>query len=203
MTRRILWFVGLTVFAACTLVPPLINLAPLQRIGILTFGLENAQGPLGEMATQRFVQDITAAQFAVQVLELGPERELLDEIGEERLRPEAFRALKEKYGANAFFFGTIEVSDIKPEIDLLDIVKTLSVRASFTVSITARLVNAENGATLWTDSVTAKETIAEVSLGEGRIPDFGLRDQNEAYRQMIDGLVLDLTRDFRPHRRLF
>jgi hypothetical protein len=181
--------------------PPMIDLFSMERIGLISFGLEKAQGKLDSIATQRFLQEVQWAQRGVQVVELGTREDVLADLGLDRLGPDAAKAIGDKYGVAAFFTGNVMVSDVRPEIDLATIIKTLSVRASFTIEISARLIDTDSGATLWTDSVSDDRSVAKLTIMEGRIPWFDLRSQEKVYRKMMDRLVTAITRDFRPTRR--
>jgi len=204
MRRAVVLAVVVFVYAACGPViiePPLVDLFSMKRIGLIAFDLEEAEGNLGDMATQRFLQEIQWAQRGVQVVELGTKEEVLAAVEQERLGPEAARAVGDRYGVTAFFTGFVRVSDIKPEIDLASIIRSLSVRASFTIEVTGRLIGTDSSATIWTDSVTDKKSVARLTLTKGRIPWFDLSSQDKIYRKMIDRLVIAITRDFRPSKR--
>jgi hypothetical protein len=110
----------------------------------------------------------------------------------------AYRALGERFGVAAVFTGRIRVSDIRPEIDILALVRHLSVRATFNIILSATLTSTESGGVMWTDSVEKRGEAAHIGVGPGGIFDFGLRDQEENYRRMVRRMVVDVTRDFRP-----
>jgi len=40
-----------------------------------------------------------------------------------------------------------------------------------------------------------------MSIGEDRVPYFDVRDQDEAYKRLIERLIYELTGDFRPTKR--
>ncbi len=183
------------------LVPPEIDLLPYENVGLISFAVENAEGQLDEMATQRFLQEITRFQRGVQVIELGPLDEVLRKINKKSLDQEAMRAIGEYFDVISFFHGTIKVSDVKPDIDIAALIKSLRVRASFNISMTARLFSTETGATLWTDSVFRKESLANLSLGQDQIPYFNIKDQGETHKKLVEHMVYELTRDFRPTKR--
>lgn len=86
-------------------------------------------------------------------------------------------------------------------MDISASIKSMRIQATFSMFITARLLSPETGAPLWTDSVQRKESSAYLSMGEGRIPYFDIRDQEEAYTSLIERLIYELTRDFRPAKR--
>jgi hypothetical protein len=201
MLKKSLLIFILFMIIACgpkVLIPPEIDLLPYENIGIISFSVENAEGQLDEMATQRFLQEITRSQRGVQVIELGPLDEVLGKINKTNLDLEAMRAIGEYFGVASFFHGKIKISDVKPDVDIAALIKSLSVRASFNISMTARLFSTETGATLWTDSVLRKESLANMSMGQNKIPYFDVKDQDETHKRLIEYMVYELTRDFRP-----
>ena len=204
MFKKSLLVFCLFMFVTCAplvLVPPEVDLLPYERIGLISFSVENAEGQLDEMATQRFLQDITRFQRGVQIIELGHLDEVLGKINKTSLDHEAMSAIGEHFGVTSFFHGKIKVSDVKPDVDIAALIKSLSVRASFNISMSARLYSAETGATLWTDSVFRKESLANMSISPDQIPYFGVRDQDETYKLLVERMVYELTRDFRPTKR--
>jgi hypothetical protein len=204
MFKKSLLAFMLLMFIGCgprILVPPEIDLLPYERVGLISFSVENAEGQLDEMATQRFLQEITRFQRGAQVIELGPLDEVLGKISKVDLDQEAMKAIGEQFGVTSFFHGKIKVSDVKPDVDIAALIKSLRVRASFNISMTARLFSTETGATLWTDSVFRKESLANVSIGQNQIPYFDVRDQDETHKMLVEHMVYELTRDFRPTKR--
>jgi hypothetical protein len=67
--------------------------------------------------------------------------------------------------------------------------------------MTARLFSTETGATLWTDSVFRKESLVNMSMGQDRIPYFDVKDKDETHKILVEHMVRELTRDFRPTKR--
>ena len=70
------------------------------------------------MATQYFLQEVTAAQ-RVPVIELGTADAVLADLGKTAFDREAALALGEKHGIDAFFIGEIQVTKVKPQVDVL------------------------------------------------------------------------------------
>ncbi|UCC40145.1 MAG: hypothetical protein JSV96_01420 [Candidatus Aminicenantes bacterium] len=203
MLRKSILIFVLFIFASCgtvVIVPPEIDLSPQERIGLISFSIENAEGNLDVMATQRFLQVMTTYQN-VQVIELGSLEAVLEKINKKTLDQEAIRAIGDHFEVNSFFYGKINVSDVKPMVDIGALIHRLQVRATFTISMTSRLFSTETGATLWTDSADRKETLAYMSMAKDRVPYFDVRDEEDAYKGLTERLVLDLTRDFRPTKR--
>lgn len=183
------------------LVPPEFDLIPFERVGLISFSLEDAEGELDKLATQRFLQEITYHQREVQIIELGSFDEVLGKVNKTALNPETAAAIGEHFGVTSFFYGEIHVSDVKPQIDISALLQSMRIRASFSITMTARFLSTETGATLWTDSVHRKESMAYMSMGKDQIPYFDVRDQEETYRELIERLIHELTRDFRPTKR--
>jgi hypothetical protein len=202
--KNILVLLFLGMFLGCgplVLVPPEIDLLPFQRVGLISFTLENAEGRLAEIATQRFLQDITYHQRGAQVIELGTLENVLDNIDKSTMDQDAAAAIGEQYDVTAFFFGKVSVSDVKPQIGIDAFTKSMSVQATFNISITARFISTETGATLWTDSVGRDDSIAALTMVQGQLPFFGLENQEKVYRDLVERLIRILTRDFRPTRQ--
>ncbi|MGH7545493.1 MAG: hypothetical protein ACREKI_04845 [Gemmatimonadota bacterium] len=175
------------------LMPPRLELAPYQRVGLAVFTIENAKGSLHEYATQRFAEHVLAAQTGFELLELGEQEVLLQEAGATRMDALAVRAIGDHYGVPAIFLGHITVSGVKPRASLLE---SLSLSAEVDVRMVVRLVSAESGGTLWTQSASATETVAGVTLSGGA-PVFASQDPNDAYGELVNHLVYTLTRDLR------
>jgi hypothetical protein len=183
------------------IVPPEIDLIPYERIGLISFTLEDAEGQLDKMATQLFLEEITYHHRGVQIIELGTLDEVLDKVNKTTLDQEAAITIGEQFDVTSFFYGNTNVSDVKPQVDINALIRSMRIRASFSISMTARFISTESGATLWTDSVYRKESIAYISMGRDKIPYFDVRDQGEAYRELIERLIHELTQDFRPTKR--
>lgn len=200
MLKKIAAFSALSLLlisCAGRMYPPALDLGPLRRVGLAEFSVEKAEGPLGRMAAQQFMEEILRWQ-RVEVVELGPLEDALLSVGADRPDPSAYQALGDRYGVGAVFSGRIRLSDVRPEVDLLNLIRRLSVRATFNIFLSATLVSTESGGVMWTNSADRKGEAARIGVGPGGIFDFGLRDQEENYRRMLRGMVHDITRDFRP-----
>jgi hypothetical protein len=150
------------------------------------FTIENAQGSLDELATQRFAEYVLDGQPGIELLELGSQAERVDAA--------AARRLGQEHGLRAIFVGHIVVSDVRPRVSLGG---GLRASADANVAMTVRLLSTETGGTLWTQSATTRESVAAVRLEGGTVV-FGASDPEEAYGALVDRLVFRLTGDFRP-----
>jgi len=199
------WIFALFAVAGCsakyTIVPPAVDLTGYETVGLVTFKVENAKGELDSLATQFFLQEVTAAQ-RVPVVELGRADEILSGIGKTAFNRDAALAIGEKHGVEAFFLGEIKISKVKPQVDLLaPLSKALFVRAKFDIAVTARLVSAANGATIWTQSSVREGTVGAFGMGADGVPTFGLQDKNETMNNLLREMMFQMTWEFRPSRR--
>ena len=190
----------LTAFAACggkrVLVPPRLDLMPYGRVALVIFTVENAKGSLHEFATQRFAEEVLAAQ-SIEVLELGEMTWLLDESGRTRYGPEEARFIGEDQGVPLVFVGHMVVSNVKPTASITGIPR---VGAEVDLSIAVRLLSTESGATVWRRSAEGTAMVGELAF-DGGIPSFGGRDPKDAYGDLVDPLIYEITRDLRPTYR--
>lgn|SRR5512143_1644312 len=182
------------------MVPPAIDLTQMGTVGLVVFKAANVKGDLDAVATQDFLEEITAAQ-RVPVVELGPADTVLADVGKTAFDREAALAIGQKHGVDAIFVGEIAVTKVKPQIDLAaPLTRTLFARAAMDLSVKVRLISTTNGATLWTNSAIRQGTVGSVGLDDG-IPVFAMRDKNAALNDLLRQTMFQLTWDFRPTRQ--
>lgn len=167
------------------LVAPLVDLSPHSRIGLVTLTSEGASGSLPTFATRRFAERMLRAQQGIEVLELGTVEGPVDAA--------MARRLGEQHGVRTIIVGHLVVSDVKPRATLFG---GASVSAEATLSLAARMLSAESGALVWSQSSRLRETLGAVSLVNGRAV-FSAQDPEEAYGEVVDQLVWNVTSDFR------
>ncbi len=183
------------------LVPPEIDLIPYEKVGLITFSLEEAESDLNTVATQRFLQEIMYAQRGVQILEIGTLDDVLLKIDSTKLDLESSSLIKENFGVTAYIYGQIQITEVKPKVDIIGLVQGALVQATFDISVTARMIATDTGATLWTDSVWKEGNVGSMIMTRGRLPHFDIKDENREYLQVIEDIIHTLTRDFRPTRQ--
>lgn len=192
----------LAVLPACSSkyvwVAPRLDLQPHSPVGLVTFTIENAQGTLHEVATQRFAEAAFAGQEGIEILELGETEAVLAAVGESEMGSRAAQRIGTEYDVPAVFVGHLVVSDVKPR-GVLPPFGGPHVEATVSVELTVRLLSTRSGGTLWTRSAAATETVGEIGLSGGR-PYFGAEDPDEAYGRLVDHLIEVVTRDLRPTR---
>jgi len=175
--------------------PPRVNLDRFGTIGLVQFRSE-AKGNIAEYATRIFIEILVKSQPGARIKELGREDEVLRDIGSNRFSSDALEALRRRFNVDTVILGTLDVSNIRPRVDLLSIISTLSVSAEVDAALTARLLDTRDGTTLWTDSARDHKTVAQVSVFRGGDIFFDARDPEKAYGSLIRALVAQTTRDF-------
>jgi len=137
-----------------------VDLAPDGPLGLITFSIVNATGDLDEIATQSFVQHVTAAQRA-PVLELGRLDGVLSKTGTKALDPDAAKAIGKSCEVKSFFFGEVRISKVERQVDMTNVLSgNMAVRASFDIDVTVRLVSAETGRRFGRGPLTGKGPLA-------------------------------------------
>jgi hypothetical protein len=176
--------------------PPRVNLDRFGTIGLVQFR-SDSKGSIAEYATRVFMEVLINSQPRARIKELGREDEVLRDIGANRFSPDALAAMGRRYNVDAVILGTLDMSNVRPRVDLLSIITTLSVSAEVDAALSARLLDTRDGATLWTDSARDRRTVAQVSVFRGGDIFFDARDPERAYGSLVRSLVERTTRDFR------
>ena len=63
--------------------------------------------------------------------------------------------------------------------------------------MTAKLLETEYGATVWTDSAHDTKAVARITMFPGGRAFFDARDPEEAYGDLVESLIGKITADFR------
>jgi len=191
----------LSMFYACVhtekvLVPPRVELKSYPHIGVIEFST-NAEDTLKAYVTQNFIQNIQSAQPGTRILELGDEKQILHSLGQGKLDPEAVRSIGKKYNVDALILGHLEVSEIKPKINIYTSPRALHAGAYIEAALQTKILETSSGATLWTNATTGKTPIADISLIEEGPVRIGVSDPKEKYGKLVPELVYVNTHDFR------
>ncbi len=145
------------------LMPPQVDLSGYGTIGIVEFS-SNSKGNLDTYATQKFLQNVQAAQPGVRALELGSEHKLLRAVNAEELDFMAIRKRGEQFGIDALFVGHLEVTSVKPKVNIGRMLTSMRLEANVSADLTTRLFETKSGATVWTRSARRTAPVASVSL---------------------------------------
>jgi len=179
------------------LVPPRLSLDTFGRLAIVTFSAEPSRASLAALATQQFAEEVLASQGGIELLELGPADTAVARLLTEGNAAEAAARLGHEKNIGAVFFGQLAVSGTKP-IGGVSAGGGLNVHATVSAELGVRLLSAATGGTLWRSSGTTSRTVGQLTTSGGRPPSISATDPNAAYENMVDELVAQVTRDFRP-----
>ncbi|MBS4015612.1 MAG: hypothetical protein KGZ86_04170 [Candidatus Latescibacteria bacterium] len=198
LNKTMLLLIGIILaITSCTrvMVPPAVNLTDYQVVGIIKFRCSEG-GNLDAFVTQKFIEEITRDQKMMQIMELGNEAAVLAEVQKPSLNIDAYKAIGEKYNLKSIIFGDIDISDIQPEITIAPGFSFVGVRGIIEAKLVARMIETENGATVWTGSALDKREIGHISFAGGRFM-FDAKDPERAYGPLTETLVRNSTKDFR------
>jgi hypothetical protein len=199
---RFLFAVLLTLLSACSnsvMVPepPRMELQGYGTLGIVEFA-SNADAAINALATRQLQEHIQSAQPGTRFIELGNREAVLASVGARQLDAEAARKIGAKYGVAAFFVGEVTYAEPKADLRISDVTKLDgSVRAELRGDISAKLIEATTGASVWSNSGWVKRPLGgvRVSADQGVSAAVSKADPR---REMVPTLVFQLTRDFRP-----
>ena len=176
-------------------VPPRLELAPYGRVALVTFMADQqAQPGIDALTTQRFAEALLSSQSGVELLELDRADSSLRKIptGD---APALAKALGRDKDVAAVFVGELKVSGVKPRGNIST--AGMHMRAAVSAELTVRLLSTRTGGTVWRSSAAADGTVGRVALTRG-LPAVAMRDQDEAYGEVVQELVAGVTRDLRP-----
>ncbi len=167
------------------LVPPRLDLHPYGKLGLVTFTVENAKGSLHQFATERFAEEVLAAQPGIEVLELGPLDSALDAARAQQLGKER--------GVAAVFAGHLKVTNPTAGGGIAGLL-TPHLEATIRVDLSVRLLSTQSGGTVWRSSAWATRRVGQVSLVGGQL-NFEARDPKAAYGPLVNRLIQLVTQD--------
>ncbi len=180
------------------LVPPRVDLKEYRTIGIIQFS-SNAEADLNQYLTQKYMQTVQSAQPGVRFLELGHKTHLLHSVKHDQLDYDAIKSIAKKHNVDAIMSGHLRVSKMKPKIRLSTMLESMKAKVEVEALLSTRLWETESGATVWTNSSFAKDSVANVYMGKERPVRFGISDPKDKYGKLVHILVNKNTNDFRSH----
>lgn len=169
-------------------VPPRLDLKPYGKIGLVTFTVENAKGSLHQLATDRFEEEVLAAQPGIEILELGPADSALDAARAQQLGKQR--------GVAAVYAGHLRVTNPTASGGIAGLL-TPHLEATIRVDLSVRLLSTQSGATVWRSSAWATQKVGEVSLAGGQLI-FGAQDPKAAYGALVNRLIQLVGQDMWP-----
>jgi hypothetical protein len=178
-------------------VPPRVDLGNYDRVALVTFAANDSKHSLGQLATQRFAEEVLASQTGFELLELGPADSSVARLLAEGDAPAAAQELGRAKHVPAVFFGQLAVSNAKPRGSVAA-GGSVNVGATVSGELNVRLLSTSTGGTLWRSSGAASQSVGQLAMSGGRLPTISASDPNAAYANMVDEMVVQVTRDFRP-----
>ena len=179
-------------------IPPKVELKSYHTIGVIEFST-NAEQTLKPYVTQNFIQNLQSAQPGTRIIELGSEAQLLQSMNCKKLDLETIKLIGKKYNVDAVIFGHLEISELKPSVNVFTVSESLKAKAHIEALLSSRLLETDNGATLWTNATSGQTQVARINLSKGGLIGFGVSDPQEKYGKLVPQLVYANTTDFR-HR---
>jgi hypothetical protein len=174
-------------------VPPRLELEPHGRVALVRF--TNGSGGdarLATLATERFAEVVLANQSGFELFEVdGAGLPAGDEAA-------LAQALGERKGVTAVFVGDLAVSTIRPTGGFGAGGGT-HVGAMVDATLSVRLLSAESGGTVWRARSTASAPVG-TAVRTGGLPSVQVRSPDEAYGEVVNEVVVGVTRDLRPTR---
>lgn len=196
LTLPVIVVLLLTAGCARVMVPPRIDLAAHQTVGIIVFQ-SDTKGKLAAFATRKFMEWARHDYNTLRIAELGTRREVLDELDRDQFGPDAFREIGKRYEVSTVATGELEVSDVRPDITITPGFGFVDFSAEVDARLSVRLVETSSGATIWSRSATATRKVAGVSVfGRGGFL-FDAEDPERAYGKLVNDLAKKVTQDFR------
>ena len=178
-------------------VPPKIDLQPYQTIGIVEFA-SNANGNLGQIATQKFMGCIQDAQPRVRFLELGPEDRLLARLGRDSWDIEAIKAIEKQHGVRSVFTGRVEMSSVQPDVRIGTDLSSVHASAAVSISMVSKHWETASGATIWSNSRQGRWKVGGFH-SDAKDISFRMNASEDQYGRYLEQLAFALTDPFRPH----
>ncbi len=179
-------------------VPPRVDLTLYRTIGLVDFS-SNQRGNLSRLASEQFLAALQSSQPGVRVIELGPERQVLQSIRRDALDFMAIRELGAKYGVDAVITGRLDLGEVQPKLKLSNPLASMNLRADVEAALVARVQETDTGATAWTGSASGTAPVAQARINELGRGVLSAGDPEAAHGELVGGLVQTITGDFRGY----
>jgi hypothetical protein len=190
---------GSLVLSACSSkysqVPARLDLAQYGRVALVTFVADQPNDGISSLATTRFAEALLSSQSGVELLELSTADSALRTLPANADAAAIAQALGKQKGVPAVFVGALKVSNVKPKGHIST--SGFNVRAGVSAELTVRLLSTSTGGTVWRSSSMANGTVGRIDISD-RLPSIALRDKEEAYGELVQQLIAEVTRDLRP-----
>lgn len=178
-------------------IPPRVDLKTWPLIGVVDF-TTNGYPPLAKEATEKFIQNLEAAQPGSRLLELGDGSRILAELHRSTFDSGTIKAMGARYGVAAVLTGHLAVSGMTPDIHLAPGAEAFSAAAKVNSDLSAKLLETATGATVWSNGAHGRYSMGGLHYGGGGLVNLHYQDPGAQYHKMILDLAAVATNDFRP-----
>jgi hypothetical protein len=172
-------------------VPPRVDLSQHETIGVIEFR-SSADRALADLATDRFTESARRDQGLVRMVDLGA-------IDKGSFDAEAYRALGREHGVQTLLVGELTITKQRPSVRIDSSLKAGSVAALVEATLAVRLIEAATGASIWSGSARATDSVGQLSLASGQGVAVGADDPQRVYAALVEQLVEQATYDFHAH----
>jgi hypothetical protein len=169
-------------------VPPHVDLTQHQIIAVVGFE-SSADGDLGQLATRRFMDMARRDQGMVRMMNVT--------LDTAQWNPDGFRKLGQRHDARTILVGSIELSDIRPNVSISERLRSGSLTANVNAMLKVELIESATGASIWSASARTTRTVGHISVFDGGGFTFDAEDPGQAYGELVDTLVAQVTSDLR------
>jgi len=170
---------------------PRVDLTQHQIIAVVEFD-SSMEGELGPLATRRFTDLARRDQGLVRMMNV--------DLDTEQRNQAVFKELGLRHDARTILIGSLEVSDVRPNLSIADTLRSGTLTANVDATLTVDLIESATGASIWSASARATRTVGHISVFDGKHFTFDAEDPEQAYGELIDTLVARATSDFRSTR---
>ncbi len=177
-------------------VPPRIDLKEHELIAVVQFDSSD-RGELGPLTTRKFTELARRDQGMVRIVEFESKEDALRSVGHSAWNTDAFKALGRKHGINTIIAGDLTISDIKPEFQVSAMLRSGEISARVDATLAVQMIETATGASIWSGSGKAAREVGHVSVIGGTSFTFDADDPEQAYGDLVNALVEQVTRDFR------
>ena len=171
-------------------VPPRIDLKQHEMVGVIEFD-SSTKGELGPLVTRRFTEAARRDQGMVRIVALGSEADVAG------MSPKALQALGREHGVQTILTGKLTISKVRPDIRIGAGLRSGSLSANVDATLSVQLIETSTGASIWSTSARATQSVGHISVFKGGDFVFDADDPERAYGGLVDTLVGQATRDFR------
>jgi hypothetical protein len=155
----------------------------------------STKGELGALASRRFAEAARCDQEMLRMIDVGPRQQALASVRRGTWDPESFRAIGRKHDLKSLFVGTLQISNVRPNVQLSTLLNSGRVTAQVDAVLEVQMIETETGASIWSRSASGTRTLGGIRVFSGKEFVFDADDPQSAYGDLVDFLVNQVARD--------